>query len=266
LPKPFAMKAAPLIISLLAVNSLLSCKVAIPKNKTVVTTPATSAAATIAMPGAAPVVTAPEPTAAPTPSTAATFVKEETLFRVPVGPALLIMPGEGVGPIRFGAKLSTVQRLMESDCTELTEVDGVQWCRYQAHAIDFGIENEKLAKIHVHGVEREFTPGKGLGIDNSYGIFRGAFANRAQLGMYEKFVDQGKPLRVEKVNPGRFPTVEKHYYENMVLEYDKLTNGNVVLGGVVLTKPSKPGKPASGAAEKKAGDKTAKKRTPKPVH
>jgi hypothetical protein len=258
------MKAVPLIISLLAVNSLLGCKVAIPKNKTVVTTPSTTAAATIAMPGAAPVVTAPEPTAAP--SAAATFVKEEPVFRVPVGPALLIMPGEGVGPIRFGAKLSTVQRLMESDCTELSEVGGVQWCRYQANAIDFGIKDDKLAEIHVHGVEREFVPGKGLGVDNSYGVFRGAFANRAQLGMYEKFVDQGKPLRVEKVTPGRFPTVEKHHYENMVLEYDKLTNGNVVLGGVVLTKPTKPVKPAPNAPREKSGTKTAKKRTPKPVH
>lgn len=261
------MKVAPLLISLLAIGSSVACKVSIPKNKTVVTTPSTTAAATIAMPGAPPVeTTAVAPTPAPAPSAAGTFVREEPLFRIPVGPALLIMPGEGVGPIRFGATLPTVQRLMEAECTELTEKDGVAWCRFQAHAVDFGLEEEKLTKIHIHGAEREFTPGKGLGLDNSYGVFRGAFENKAQLGMYEKFAAQGKPKRVEKVEPGRFPTVERHYYEDMVLEYDKLKNGNVVLGGVVLTKPTKPGKRANAAVKEKSHSKPLKKRTPKPVH
>jgi len=271
------MKAVPLLLSLLAVGSLLGCKVAIPKNKTVVTTPATTAAATIAMPGAEPVVTEPVATApaapptaptavAPSTDAAPTFVREDGLFRIPVGPALLIMPGEGVGPIRFGAKLSTVQRLMESDCSELTEKDGVQWCRYQANAIDFGLEQGKLAIIHIHGVEREFVPGKGVGVDNSYGVFRGTFANKAQLGMYPQYASQGEPLRIQKAEPGRFPTVEKHYYENMVLEYDKLTNGNVVLGGVVLTKPTKPLKRTAAAAADKSRAKPAKKRLPKPLH
>jgi hypothetical protein len=260
------MKAVPLLISLLAVGSSIGCKVSIPKNKTVVTTPTTTAAATIAMPGAAPEVTNPAPTAAPSPSVAPTFAKDDKLFRVPVGPGLLIMPGEGVGPIRFTAKLSTVQRLMESDCTEVTERDNLKWCRYQANAIDFGFKEDKLVEIHIHGAEREFIPGKGLGIDNGYGIFRGTFENRAQLGMYPQFVDQGKPRRIEKVAPGRFQTVEKHHYENMVLEYDKLQNGNIVLGGVVLTKPTKPVKPSKTGALDKSGTKTAKKRAPKPLH
>ncbi len=258
------MKVVPLFLSSLALASAVACSVKIPKNKTVVTTPTTKAASPIAMPGdatqpeAAPAATA----TAPSPSAAPSVVKEDSVFRVPVGPALLISPGEGVGPVRFGAKLSTIQRLMEADCTELTEDKGMQWCRYQPHAVDFGLKNDKLVTIHVHGSEREFTPGKGLGVDNSYGVFRGAFLNKAQLGMYPKFVDQGKPLRVQKVEPGRFPTVEKHYYENMVLEYDKLKNGNVVLGGVVLTKPTKPVK--STTAPQKP--KTAKKRNPKPLH
>lgn len=256
------MKVVPLILSSLALASAVACSVKIPKNKTVVTTPATKAASPIGMPGE---TTQPSVEAAPAATPAApspSVVKEETVFRVPVGPALLISPGEGVGPVRFGAKLSTIQRLMEADCTELTEDKGIQWCRYQPHAVDFGLENDKLVTIHVHGSEREFTPGRGLGVDNSYGVFRGAFLNKAQLGMYPKFVDQGKPLRVQKVEPGRFPTVEKHYYENMVLEYDRLKNGNVVLGGVVLTKPTKPVK--STTAPQKP--KTAKKRNPKPLH
>lgn len=262
------MKVVSFLVSLLAVHSLVGCNVSIPKNKTIVTTPATTAAGTIAMPGAVPTAetSAAPATTPPAPSAAPSFVKEEALFRVPVGPALLIMPGEGVGPIRFGAKLTTVQRLMESDCTELTESGRVHWCRYQANAVDFGLEEDKLVAIHIHGAEREFIPGKGLGVDNSYGVFRGTFANKAQLGMYEQYASQGKPLRVEKVKPGRFPTVEKHHYENMVLEYDKLQNGNVVLGGVVLTKPTKPTRPAVTGGKDKTATKTAKKRAPKPLH
>lgn len=253
------MKASSLLVSVFAVSTVFGCKVSIPKNKNN-RAPATSAATQGApVPGSAPTGTAPAPTAAPS------FIREDTLFRIPVGPALLIQAGEGVGPIRFGASLGTVQRLMESDCTELVEQDELQWCRYQPNAIDFGLRDGELVEIKIHGSEREFHPGKGLGTDNAYGVFRGRFPNEAQLGMYEKYASQGKPLRVEKVEPGRFPTVEKHYYENMVLEYDKLANGNVVLGGVVLTKPAKPVKPSKAQTTSKTPAKASKKR-PKPVH
>lgn len=253
------MNAARLSISLLALGLIGGCKVTIPKYKGA----ARGAAATSsAGESAAPPTATSAPAAAATAKPLSALPQDEQLFRVPVGPTLTILPGEGLGPIRFGANLKTIQRLMEADCTELSEHDGKQWCRYQPNAVDFGLDDKGLVEIHVHGMEREFVPGKGLGVDNIYGIFRGSFVNKAQLGMYPQYASQGEPLRVEKVEPGRFPTVEKHYHENMVLEYDKLKNGNVVLGGVVLTKPTKPFVPP----KEKGAAKVTKKKRAKPVH
>lgn len=253
------MNAARLSISLLALGLAGGCKVTIPKYKNSAKGAAATTGSAVTAPPSATVAPAPAPTAKPL----SALPKDEQLFRVPVGPALTILPGEGLGPIRFGANLKTVQRLMEADCTELSERDGKQWCRYQPNAVDFGLDDKGLVEIHVHGMEREFVAGKGLEVDNTYGIFRGSFVNKAQLGMYPQYAAQGEPLRVEKVEPGRFPTVEKHYHENMVLEYDKLKNGNVVLGGVVLTKPTKPFVPPK---ETGAAKPTKKKKRPKPVH
>lgn len=174
------------------------------------------------------------PTVSPTSAPRSASVPD--LYRVPVGPVLAVLPGEGVGPIRFGATLKTIERLMEAPCTEKTETDSTVLCRYQAHAVDYTLRDGVLTEIHVHGTEREFTPGKGLDVGNTYGVFNGGFVNGARFGMYPKFVRLGQPLRTETVKPGRFPTVEKHYYDGLVLEYDKLQNGNVVLGGAVLTK------------------------------
>jgi hypothetical protein len=164
-------------------------------------------------------------------------VADQLVFRVLVGPPLLIQPGKGLGPIRFGASAETIARLMESKPTEVVESNGLTVLRYQSHAVEFTLQGGVVVKMYVLGNEREYTKGKGLGVENVYGIFNGAFANGGKLGMYPTYTKQGEPIRVEQVEPGRFPTVEKHYYENMVLEYDKLQNGNVVLAGVILTKP-----------------------------
>lgn len=161
------------------------------------------------------------------------------VYRIPVGPPLAILPGEGVGPIRFGATLKTIERLMEGPCTEKIERGSILYCRYQAHAVDFKLQDGVLNEIRVHGPEREFHAGKGLEVENVYGIFNGGFANGFRLGMYPKFANLGEPLRKETVTPGRFPTVEKHYYEGIVLELDKLRNGNIVFGGAVITKNDK---------------------------
>lgn len=171
------------------------------------------------------------------------------VYRVPVGPPLTILPGKGLGPVRFGATLQTIERLMEAPCTEKTETDAGIACRYQPHAVDFWLEDGLLTRIHVHGVEREFVPGKGLEVANTYGVFNGGFVDGFKLGMYPKFSRLGEPSSKEEATPGRFPTVEKHHFENMILEYDKLKNGNIVLGGVVLTKPTKAPTKATGAAK-----------------
>ncbi len=164
-------------------------------------------------------------------------VADQLVFRVLVGPQLLIQPNKGLGPIRFGATAETIERLMESKPTEVVQAGGLTVLRYQSHAVEFSLQDGALVKAYVHGNEREYTQGKGPGVEHVYGIFNGAFANGGKLGMYPAYSKQSEPKRVENVEPGRFPTVERHYYENMVLEYDKLQNGNVVLAGVILTKP-----------------------------
>lgn len=157
------------------------------------------------------------------------------VFQIPVGPTLGIYRGQGLGPIRFGATLKTIERLMEAPCTEKTEDS----CRYLGQAVDFKLKDGVLEEIHVHGDERAFSERP----DDTYGVFNGRFVEGPALGMYTQFVIEslGEPSRVQKIEaPGRFPTMERHHYPDMVLEYDKLANGNVVLAGVILTRPETP--------------------------
>ncbi len=253
--------ARSLFAPLLATSLVFGCKVSIPKNKT---HRAADTAASVSPTAVAPASTS-QPTAPPTAAQPAPALPlEDQVFRVPLGPAFTILPGEGIGPIRFGAKLATIQRLMEAECTEVVQRDGLQWCRYQAHAVEFGLEDGALVTIHIHGTEREFVAGKGLSVENNYGIFHGKFANQAQLGMYRQYAAQGEPSRIEEVTPGRYPTVEKHYYDDMVLEFDKLRNGNTVLGGVLLTKPTGKAKPKS--KKPRPSTPRAKPKPKAPVH
>jgi hypothetical protein len=156
------------------------------------------------------------------------------VFRIPLEPRVAILPGEGLGPVRFGATRQTVERLLNAKCSEATETT----CRMWGHAIDFVFDSSGVTEMRVHGEERKFSDKP----DDTYGFFNGAFPQGGALGMYPKFIIQelGEPKRVEKVEAaaaGRFPTVERHYYDHMVLEYDRLKNGNVVLAGVILTRP-----------------------------
>lgn len=255
---------------LLALTFAFACDVSIPKHKrsqvgaaVEASTRAHAASSSAAGSSATAHVTsvATLPTGGAASGADAPSPSSDQLFRVPVGPIFTILPGEGIGPIRFGATLQTIQRLMEAQCTEVAERDGLTWCRYQAHAVEFGLDKGRLVQIHIHGSEREFTPGKGLGVDNVYGIFHGKFANNGQLGMYRQYAAQGEPLRIEEVTPGRYPVVEKHYYDDMVLEFDKLRNDNIVLGGVVLTKPSK-----TRGKTTKTKTKATKSRVKPPIH
>jgi hypothetical protein len=184
------------------------------------------------------------------------------LFHVPVGPRLAIVPGKGLGPVRFGATRETLERLLGGKCTVATET----LCRMASHAIDFVLKDGVVEEMRVQGEERKIDPLK----DDTWGIFNGRFMQGGSLGMYAQFVQEsvGQPKRVEKFDTpvGPNPTVERHYYDNMVLEYDRLENGNVVLAGVILTRPAPgtepPEEDATGAAPSATG--TAKGPT-KPV-
>jgi hypothetical protein len=213
----------------------------------------TSASAESSVPaGSAPTKTA--STATPVPTTRL----KPPVFHIPVGPAFGVEPGVGMGPIRFGATVATVERLMDQPCVERTK----DACYYPNHALDFLFEDGVLARIHIHGEERPF---KNDGSGYTYGIFNGKLLNGVELGMYREYVEQlmGPPPKGHDVKlgtaPRGFQTVYVGEYPGITMEYDKLKNGNVVLAGMALTKAS----PAALAATPKP---TARPRPKPPLH
>jgi hypothetical protein len=149
-----------------------------------------------------------------------------------------------VGPIRFGANIDTIQRLMELPC----EVREENACRYIGRAVEFFLKDGALSEIRIHRLNRFTTPKPRI-----YGLFNGRFPSGANLEMFRQAIIElnGPPTKVEQVTDGgENHTVEIDYYDGMRLEYDKLFNGNVVLGGIILTGPvsGKPATPAPGSA------------------
>lgn len=154
---------------------------------------------------------------------------------MPSGPVLAILAGQGLGPVRFGATLATVERLMQQPCDVRTE----KLCRYVARAVEFFFDADgQVERIVVHRPGRATVDAAGK--PNVYGMFHGAIPPDLKMLMLPWAVQQhlGKPMRVETVtNAGSAFTEERHHYPNMTLEYDRLQNGNLVLGGVLLEKP-----------------------------
>lgn len=170
----------------------------------------------------------PLPSAAPAPLVTSSA-------QLPEGPVLAIQAGQGVGPIRIGATVATIERLMEAPC----EVKTPEFCRYIVRAVEFHLNKEGFTdRITVHRKDRP----AGLdahGKPQAYGFFNGGIPPGAGLGMVPKAVLEivGKPLTSERVNeqnPNH--TLDRDTYPGMVLEYDEYTNGRVMLGGVIITK------------------------------
>jgi hypothetical protein len=187
-------------------------------------------------------------------------------WRIPVGPNLEIAPGKGLGPIRFGAHLETVERLIGEPCEEKRQEGADVTCRFSAQAVDFVIGRDGLKQIRAHRLGRPFKPDGKL----DYGIFNGRFQNGVAFGMLDRGVREllGAPRSVRMVegdNPNH--TVEVHEYDGATLEFDRISPESVVLGGVILNAPAggvKPGAdtpPPDGAT---AAGKPAPKR--RPIH
>src|SRR3954467_8184354 len=68
----------------------------------------------------------------------------------PSGPMLAVLPGEGVGPIRLGATVGTIERLMDKRCEVLTE----ELCRYVTRGIDFHLQGGYTDWTHVQRAGR----------------------------------------------------------------------------------------------------------------
>lgn len=165
-------------------------------------------------------------------------------WHVPVGPTLLIEPGKGMGPIRFGAHLDTIERLIGEPCEEKRQDSPhLLACRYSAQAVEFLLTDDALTTIHAHRLGRPFHKDP----KPDFGIFNGRFVGGAAIGMLMSGVQEllGKPKAVHSVkDPNPYGTIEIHDYDGFSLEYDRLDPDRVVLGGVLLTAPSAAKAPA----------------------
>jgi hypothetical protein len=153
-----------------------------------------------------------------------------SVWQVPSGPRLGIIPGQGVGPIRLGATVATIERHMQAPCEFKTE----EACRYVGRALEFLLTDGITTEIRVHRKDRATTPKP-----RAFGIFNGHFMQGAQFFMLPFAVHEmlGKPRRIEAVaDGGEWNTAEVHHYDDMRLEFDRIENGNLVLGGVIIRK------------------------------
>lgn len=168
-------------------------------------------------------------------------------FFVPTGPRYPILPGQGIGPIRLGATPATIERLMALPCDYQTP----SVCRYYARAVEFELEDGVTRSMVVYRRERPAgTDAKGK--PHIYGTFNGAILPDLMPGMLPEAIIEhlGTPKRVEKLKRTRLNAPEeRHYYDGLVLEYDRLENGNLALGSIRVVPADNPAKtePASKA-------------------
>ena len=155
-------------------------------------------------------------------------------WALPSGPRLVVLAGQGVGPIRIGATVATIERHMDLPC----EVKTKDVCRYIARGVEFQLENGATKTIAVQ------RAGRPAGKDNAgknaeYGFFNGAIPPDLQLGMVPAALQEhlGKPQRVEQNQAaGAADRVEIHHYPGLRVEYDRLENGNLVAGAFLIFK------------------------------
>jgi hypothetical protein len=191
-------------------------------------------------------------------------------WHIPVGPTLTITPGKGFGPIRFGAHLDTIERLIGEPCEDKRQEGSKLTCRYSAQAVDFVLEDGSLTQMRGHRLGRPFNPDGKL----EYGIFNGHFESGAAFGMLDRGAREllGAPKAVRNVqgdNPNH--TVEEHDYDGFTLEFDRISPESVVLGGVIMNAPAggaPPGAatPAPAAPAPKASTQAKPPRAPRPLH
>jgi hypothetical protein len=150
------------------------------------------------------------------------------------GALLPILPGQGLGPIRFGATRQTIERLMGAPCDEASETR----CRYVGRAVDFKLDKGVVTEMRVSRKGREAKRSEDGSIIE-YGFFNGVLLPDLYFGMQPSALQEvlGPPQKIEKVSPmGPDGFSERHFYDGVMLEYDLWSNGKLVLGAAVLTK------------------------------
>src|SRR5688572_23732600 len=87
---------------------------------------------------------------------------------LPSGPMLAVFAGQGVGPIRVGATVATIQRHMALPC----DVKTATHCRYIGRGVEFELKNGVTERIRAHRAGR--AAGKdAAGVEREYGFFNG---------------------------------------------------------------------------------------------
>lgn len=151
-----------------------------------------------------------------------------------MGPSFPILPGQGLGPLRFGANRQTIERLMGGPCTEASETS----CLYVDKAVAFKLEGDGITEMRVSRKGREAKRAPDGSIIE-YGFFNGAILPDLYFGMQPGALQEqlGAPQKVEKIAPpGVDGLAERHFYDGITLEYDAWSNGKLVLGAAILTK------------------------------
>jgi hypothetical protein len=169
-----------------------------------------------------------------------------------LGPAYPILPGQGIGPIRFGANRQTIERLMSAPCDDATDT----LCRYVGRGVDFKLEGGVTKEIRISRKGREAKRAPDGSIVE-YGFFNGAIMPDLYFGMQPGAIQEylGAPQKIEKIEPmGADGFSERHIYDGITLEYDAWSNGKLVLGAAILTKSE-----SAAIANEKAEAERAKK-------
>ena len=163
-----------------------------------------------------------------------------------LGPELIVVPGKGMSAIRFGTNFDTLARHMEAPCDVRSETR----CVYVDRAVDFGMKDGVVASMKIYRRDRLVpdVPGK-----RYFGSFHGAVPPSILPGLHRHVVEQefGKAKSVTPIDPPSAEgLVERHFYDGLVFEYDRLDNGNVVLATIEVV-PEKAGAGAPAATPKK---------------
>jgi hypothetical protein len=111
-------------------------------------------------------------------------------------------------------------------------------CRYVTRGVDFHLQGGYTEWIHVQ------RAGRPAGVDFrgepvEFGFFNGAIPPDLRLGMVPAAIQQylGAPERVEPVpEPNGGNMVSRDYYPGLIVEYDRYTNGRIIMGGLVIFK------------------------------
>lgn len=189
---------------------------------------------------------APAPATPPTPA----YARYTKGNPATLGPELVILAGRGVSATRFGATFETIERHMASPCDVRTETR----CLYVDRAIDFTMKDGVVSGIKIQRRDRRVP---GLTEERYFGSFHGYLPPSIMPGLHRHVVEEefGAPDRKEPVTDGAEGLIERHFYDGLALEYDKLENGNVVLSSIEII-PSKTAKDRSLGAAAPAGERS----------